>query len=261
MKWRLLLATGLTLTIIALGTAGCETLSPPSSTTKAAESLTGIFSQQSTGIWVSGTGEVTVTPDIASLEVGVETQEASVSESMEKANEAMDRVMEALANNGVADKDIRTRRFRVRQRTTWNDQRQQEVVIGYQVSNEVITKIRDIEKVGVIIDAVVAAGGDYTRIDDLSFYVDDPTPYYEEAREKAMADAEAKAKHLADLSDVKLGKNGAFLGTYVAPAAHIDVHEGAGVTGALHGRQVQLKKNASVTAAPAIELFAELFVE
>jgi uncharacterized protein YggE len=238
MKRKLLLATGLTLAITAMGTVGCETLSPPSSTTKAAESLTGIFSQQSTGIWVSGTGEVTVTPDIASLEVGVEAQEASVSESMAKANEAMDRVMEALDRNGVAEKDIRTRRFRIRQRTSWDDQRQQEVVIGYRVNNEVITKIRDTENVGVIIDAVVAAGGDYTRIDDLSFYVDDPTPYYEEAREKAMADAEAKAKHLADLSDVKLGKV-----TYVS--------EGA-VTSAVREMIVEIPQMVAPAPAPAI---------
>jgi len=49
-------------------------------------------------------------------------------------------------------------------------------------------------------------GGDYIRIDGISFTVDDPSKYYEEAREKAMADAEAKAEQLADLADVKLGK-------------------------------------------------------
>lgn len=206
MKWKLLLASSLALIIIAVGTIGCESISPPSSAGAPSFSGSLFFNQQSTGIWVSGNGEVTITPDIASLEVGIETQEVSVSEAMTKGSEAMDKVMEALTGEGVAEKDIRTQRFRIRQRTQWDDTRQQEVIIGYRVTNEVVAKIRDIEKVSTIIDAVVVAGGDYTRIDDLNFSVDDPTPYYKEAREKAMADAEAKAKHLADLSDVKLGK-------------------------------------------------------
>ena len=214
MRGRLLLAIGLTLAVITVGIAGCESLKPPSSVRTPSISGSLLFSQQSTGIWVSGTGEVTVTPDIASLQVGIETQEVSVSEAMTKASEAMERVMAALTGSGVAEKDIRTQNFRIRQRTRWDDQRQQEVITGYQVTNEVITKIRDIEKVGDIIDAVVVAGGDYTRINNLSFYVDDPTPYYEEAREKAVADAEAKAKNLADLNDVKLGRV-----TYVSESA------------------------------------------
>ena len=206
MRWKLLLVTCLALVVIALGTVGCESLAPPS--TVKAPSLSGslFFNQQSTGIWVSGTGEVTVTPDTASLEVGIETQEVSVSTAMTIASEAMDRVMDALTESGIAEKDIRTRNFRIRQRTAWDEQRQQEIITGYRVTNEVVTRIRDIEQVGTIIDAVVVAGGDYTRIDGLDFYVDDPTPYYEEAREKAMADAEAKAKHLAKLTDAKLGR-------------------------------------------------------
>ena len=206
MRGRLLLGIGLTLAVIAVGVAGCESLKPPSSVSTPSVSGSLFFNQQNTGIWVSGTGEMTTTPDIASLEVGIETQEMSVNTAMTKASEAMERVMKALTESGVAEKDIRTQRFRVRQRTGWDEARQQEIVIGYRVNNEVVTTIRDIEEVGDIIDAVVAAGGDYTRIDDLDFYVDDPTPYYEEAREKAMADAEAKAKHLADLSNVKLGR-------------------------------------------------------
>jgi len=70
----------------------------------------------------------------------------------------------------------------------------------------VTAKIRDIEQAGPIIDAVAAAGGDYTRINNISFSVDDPTPYYQEARQKAMADAKAKAEQLADLAGIGLGK-------------------------------------------------------
>ena len=204
MRWRLLPGICLVLAVIAVSAVGCAGVTPPSA--PKAESWSGFFSQQTTGIWVSGTGEVTVTPDIASLEVGIEVQEVSVGQAMDKASEAMDKVMNTLTEKGVAEKDIRTRRFRVRQRTSWDDQRQQEVIIGYRVTNTVTAKVRDVDETGTIIDAVARAGGDYIRINSISFTVDDPTAYHEEAREKAMADAEAKAKQLADLSDVKLGK-------------------------------------------------------
>ena len=62
----------------------------------------------------------------------------------------------------------------------------------------VTAKIREMDKVGSIIDAVAAAGGDYTRINNIAFSVDDPSPYYTEARQKAMADAKAKAEQLAE---------------------------------------------------------------
>ena len=70
----------------------------------------------------------------------------------------------------------------------------------------VTAKIRDIDKAGATIDAVAEAGGDLTRIDSISFSVDDPSGYYEEARQKAMADAKAKGEQLAELAGVTLGK-------------------------------------------------------
>ena len=158
------------------------------------------------GIWVSGTGEVTVTPDIANLRLGIQAQEASVAEAQTKAYEAMDKVMTALTDSSVAEKDIQTQYFKIRQRTKWDREKEEEIVIGYQVTNMVIAKIRDIDKVGAIIDAVVKAGGDLIRIDSIDFSVDDPSVYYEEAREKAMVDAKARADNLAQLAGVTLGK-------------------------------------------------------
>ena len=133
----------------------------------------------------------------------------------------MDRVMTALTDNGVAEKDIQTRYFRIRQRTRWDEEQQQEVVIGYRVTNEVVAKIRDMDKVSTIIDAVVAAGGDFTRINNLNFYVDDPSAYYDEAREKAMADAKDKAEQIASLAGVKLGEP-----TYISESTVSPVYEG-----------------------------------
>ena len=164
------------------------------------------LNNQQEGIQVSGRGVVTVTPDIATLKLGIEAQATGVAEAQTQAAEAMDEVMAALTDNGVAEKDIQTQYFSIQQVTKWDRGKEEEIVIGYRVTNKVNAKIRDIDKAGTIIDTVAEAGGDLTRIDSISFSVDDPSAYYPEAREEAMADAKAKAEQLAELTGGSLGK-------------------------------------------------------
>ena len=196
MKREWLLATGLALVLTMVGLCGC---------TQGA-TFEGVISSQQEGIWVTGKGEVTAIPDIITLRLGVEAQAASVAEAQPQAAEAMNKVMAALTNNGVAKKDIQTQYFSIRQVTKWDRVTEQEIVVGYRVTNMVTAKIRDIDKGGVVIDAVAEAGGNLIRINSIGFSIDDPSRYYEEAREKAMADADVKAKQLAKLAGVTLGK-------------------------------------------------------
>ena len=127
-----------------------------------------------------------------------------MAEAQEQAVEAMEAVMGELDKHGVADKDIKTQYYSIYPVRKWDKDR--EILIGYRVTNMVTVKIREIDDTGVIIDDVAEVGGDYTRINSISFTVDDPTSYYEEVREKAMEDAENKAEQLADFSGVILGK-------------------------------------------------------
>jgi uncharacterized protein YggE len=163
------------------------------------------ISNQQTGIWVSGEGEVTVTPDIATLYLGIEAKADSVAEAQSQAQEAMEAVMDALEDNGVDEDDIQTQYFSIDQDTRWDSDDDDYIVLGYEVTNTVEVKVRDIDNVGVIIDAVAETGGDLTRINYITFSVDDPSEYYEEVREEAMADAKAKAEQLASLAGVELG--------------------------------------------------------
>ncbi len=202
---------GLVLVLAIVGVAGC---SPGNTVPIEIEGLN--ISNQQEGIWVSGQGTVTVTPDIATLRLGVEVQAASVAVAQSQAAEAMDEVMAALTDNGVAKKDIQTQYFSIRQVTKWDREKEEAIVIGYRVTNKVTAKIREIDKAGTVIDAVAVAGGDLTRIDSIDFSVDDPSAYYEEARQEAMADAKAKAEQLAGLADAKLGK-----ATYISEGAQI----------------------------------------
>ena len=156
---------------------------------------------QSTGIWVTGQGQVTAVPDIASLNLGVNSQAATVADAQSAAATAMTAVMQVLKGKGVADKDITTVGFNIYPTYDYKVNR----ITGYQVTNTIIAKIRNIPDAGPIIDGVTAAGGNLIRINSISFSVDDPTPYLKQARALAVADASAKAGQLATLSGVKLG--------------------------------------------------------
>jgi uncharacterized protein YggE len=165
-----------------------------------------IISQQNVGLWVNGLGKATATPDVVILSLGVESQEKNVAQAQKGAAEAMNKVMSALKNAGVADKDIQTSQFNVQQITRWDDKQNTQIVLGYRVSNTVITKIRNVDKAGSVIDSVAVAAGDLTRINSISFTVDDPTPYQKMAREKAVQAAMEKARQIAQVSGVKIGK-------------------------------------------------------
>jgi len=206
MKGKRLITGFLLITLVALIGTSCGTITPPASTPKAESVLSGIFSQQSTGIWVTGEGKVSVVPDVAILSLGVQVQAESVAEAQNNAATAMNAVVAELDNFGIAQKDIKTSQFSIYPVRKWSEKDGREILIGYQVTNTVTAKVRKIEDTGAIIDAAARAGGDYIVINSVSFTVDDPSVYYEEARELAMADARTKAEQLSDLGKVKLGR-------------------------------------------------------
>ena len=211
-----LLLSSLMLAVVLVGAGGCapaEAMSgslpsvpAPVRAADAEERLGLICSQQNVGMWVSGVGKAMAIPDIALLRLGIEAEASTVAEAQREAVESMNKVMKELKSSGISDKDIQTQRFSVSPIRRWIKNENREEIIGYRVTNIVVAKIRDIDKAGSVIDAVTGAAGDLTRIQDISFTVDDPTPYYEKAREKAVADAMAKAIQIADLAGIGLGK-------------------------------------------------------
>jgi uncharacterized protein YggE len=207
MKKLWLLSIGVALALI-LGIAGLVVAQTADNggTTSPPGSVSVSIPNQQVGIWVNGLGKVTVVPDLGILQLGVEAQAGTVAEAQSQATAAMNAVMAALKANGIADKDIQTRYFSINKVTRWDKEGSTEIVVGYRVSNTVTVKVRALDKMGAVIDAVAEAGGDLTRINSISFTVEDPTTYEKEAREKAMADAKAKAEQLAALGGINLGK-------------------------------------------------------
>ena len=127
---------------------------------------------QQTGISVSGNGKVTVTPDVAVIQLGIQAQAKTVADAQSQAAKAMNDVMAALTGNGVTQKDIQTQYFNIQQTTTYDNVKQQQIITGYEVSNVVSAKVRDVTKAGSVIDAVTAAGGDLTRVNSIQFSLD-----------------------------------------------------------------------------------------
>jgi len=203
MKWKQILSMSIILAILASGSAGCDYISPPPTTKAPSAGNSVISSQQDTGIWVRGEGAVTVIPDIAILSLGVDAQADTVSEAQNQSATAMTAIAAELDNQGINKKDINTQQFRISAVRRWVEDK--EILAGYRVTNTITVKVRNTDDTSAIIDAVAGAGGDSARVNSVNFTVDDPSAYYEEAREKAMKDAEEKARQLADTGGVKLG--------------------------------------------------------
>ncbi|MBI2908296.1 MAG: SIMPL domain-containing protein [Chloroflexi bacterium] len=201
MSRKFLVVLSLLLALVVATQVGCVTVGRAGA--GVGEELLRGFTQ--TGISVSGEGKVTAAPDVATFTVGIESRAKAVADAQGRAATAMDVVMNSLTGNGVDKKDIRTQVFNIRQDRRV-DRNTGVETIDYVVTNTVTAKLRKIADVGKIIDAAVKAGGELARVQGISFTVDDPTPFVTQAREKAMADAKAKADQLARLSGVTLGK-------------------------------------------------------
>ena len=198
---------------------GDATTSPDSSSEQmmeqapggAAASTAPQASGPASGIWVTGQASVNVEPDLVLLTIGVETMAETVAEARAEAAGSMDAIIQSVKAHGLEDSDVQTRSFNIWPQYEYPEEMsgdvrtRRQVLVGYTVSNTAIAKIRDVDAVGTIIDDVAEAGGDATRINGISFNVEDPKPFMAQLREDAVQDATAKAEHLASLADVNLG--------------------------------------------------------
>ena len=155
------------------------------------------------GISVSGSGSISVEPDVAVLNVGVEAIGKTVSSARSEAASAMDSVVSSLKKEGILTKDIQTQQLTIHPRYAYQTNKQ--VLIGYSVTNTARVKVRDLSKVGKIVDNAAASGGDYVRINGISFNVEDTDQYMESLRKQAVQKAQIKAEEYADSAGVKLG--------------------------------------------------------
>jgi len=153
-------------------------------------------------ITVVGQGSSGITPDIAVMNLGADTQAPVISDAIDQNDELMAAVMQALTDAGIAEEDIQTSNYSVYFDEGFRGLDVQAEPV-YRVSNTVMVTVRDLETVGDLLDAVIAAGAN--RIYGVSFTVDDWSAAESEARSQAMDDARARATELAGLAGVELG--------------------------------------------------------
>lgn len=156
-------------------------------------------------ITVSGEGKVSSAPDMATISTGVVTQAKVAQQALQANNQSMDRVMKVLQEQGVAAKDIQTSQFDVQPvHETDARGRQQPEIVAYRVSNRVQVDVRNLPKLGEVLDALVEAGSN--DISGISFGVADESRLLNEARSRAVADAKSQAAVFAQAAGVKVGR-------------------------------------------------------
>jgi uncharacterized protein YggE len=152
---------------------------------------------------VTGSAQVEAVPDLASVTAGVETQGGTAAEALRANSAAMEGVLTALETAKVARADVQTSELSINPLLDNPQDGSAPTVTGYQASNMVTVKVRDVATLGAIIDAVTGAGAN--RLYGVGFDVADPKPVLDEARQDAVADARHKAELFATAAGVKLG--------------------------------------------------------
>ena len=161
-------------------------------------------------ITVTGEGEAAAAPDMAIISLVVLQEKPTAREALTANNEAMAKVLDAMKKAGIAERDLQTSGFSIDPRYVYPENKdntqppQAPKIVGYAVSNSLTVRVRDLKKVGEILDQSVTLG--VNQGGNLAFTNDKPEAVIEEARKKAVANALAKAKTLTEAAGVGLGK-------------------------------------------------------
>ncbi|PWE30494.1 SIMPL domain-containing protein [Maritimibacter sp. 55A14] len=154
---------------------------------------------------VQGTGTVTRSPDIAHVSIGVVAEAERAEEALAANSRRMEAALAALEAAGVARADIRTSAIDLSPRWTRprNGEDEPPRIAGFTASNMVEVRVRQLDSLGKVLDAVVRAGAN--RVQSIRFGLDDPTAAEDAARRAAVADAQRKAALYAEAAGVSLG--------------------------------------------------------
>lgn len=156
-------------------------------------------------IRVTGQGKATAPPDMATVQTGVVTRATTAQDALVANNKAMENILAVLKKYQVAPKDVQTSRFSVQPIYKRDEEgRTLPEIVSFQVTNQVRVRVRELGKLGAVLDALVTAGSN--QVSGISFGIADPTGILDEARKVAVADARHRAQLYAQEAGVRLGK-------------------------------------------------------
>jgi len=153
-------------------------------------------------ITIQGQGEVTAVPDIATVAIGLSTEKKEVADAQKENTDKMNAFIKDIKGLDIEKEDITTTNYNIYPRYDYDDGKQ--VLRGYEVSQNVSVKIRDLEKISDVLSLV--STHKLNQVGGLNFTFDDPEELKQEARVAALENATEKAEDLADVAGVKLGK-------------------------------------------------------
>jgi uncharacterized protein YggE len=155
-------------------------------------------------IMVSADGKVIVSPDMAKISFAVVSEGVDLKiisqENIKNINTAID----YLKTKGIEEKDIKTTQYNLSPKYEYDEKTRKTFISGYTLTQNVLVKIRDLNKVAEVISGLTEVG--INRIDSISFEIDEPEKYLAEARNQAFEKAKKKAEEMALKNSVKLGK-------------------------------------------------------
>jgi len=172
---------------------------PPDSTT--APTVPGGDDTNGRTVTVNGHGTVSVVPDTADLSTGVQAQAATATEALDTVGSSSQDLIATLEGVGVATDDIQTSGLSLWP-TYGNDGQR---ITGYQASTSVTATVRDVTKVGAVVDALKGLVGEQLTLSGVSFSYDDPEAVLAEARAGAVANAKVRAEQYAEAAGAEVG--------------------------------------------------------
>lgn len=151
---------------------------------------------------VTGHGTASAVPDMVTLDLRVARDGTSVSQTLRDVDETVTAVRGALREAGVPDRDVTTTSTGIHQRYDHQGQ----AATGFSGHHSLRVGVRDLDAVSGLVDGAVRAGGDALLIDGITLAIADPAPLLAEARERAFADARARAEEYARFAGRRLGE-------------------------------------------------------
>jgi hypothetical protein len=154
---------------------------------------------------VSGLGTIASEPDEAHVSMGVQSTGKTAQEALDANTERMNAVFAALKASGIADKDMQTSNFSVspRYKSYPRGESGPPVITGYIVSNQLTVRVRDLGRLGSVLDKVTKDGAN--QLGGIRFAISNSDELLDEARRRAVADALRRAKLMAEAAGVTLG--------------------------------------------------------
>jgi uncharacterized protein YggE len=153
-------------------------------------------------VTVSGEATVAVAPDTAIIRIGVTSQGKTAREASDANAHKMTTVLGAIKESGISDRDVQTSRLTLQPQYDPNKAGPARL-LGFQVTNQVTVKIRDIDKLPNILDKAIGAGAN--EMSGIEFVVSEQSKLLDQARDEAIADARRKADLYARAAGTKLG--------------------------------------------------------